>query len=312
MSTAFFHHPDYERHDMGDDHPESPQRLKAIRERLTQTGLMDELLVTEAEEASRDEIRRAHPDSYISQLEQMAPRNGRIMADPDTLMNPHSLRAARLAAGAGVQAVNQVLVNQARNAFCAVRPPGHHAERSRTMGFSFFNNVAIAALHALSFHHLERVAILDFDVHQGNGTIDIFQHDPRVLMCSSFQHPFYPYKHYEGMPGHIINVRLPAGMGSKSYRQAITEGWVEPLEDFQPQLILVSAGFDAHRLDPLADIDLETEDYQWITELITRLAKQHCRGRVVSMLEGGYNLQVLADGVEAHIRTLLEAGRGSV
>ncbi len=312
MSTAFFHHPDCETHDMGDDHPESPKRLQAIRERLTQTGLMDQLLVTEAEEASRDEIRRAHPDSYIDQLEQMAPSNGRIMADPDTMMTPHSLRAARLAAGSGVQAVNQVLVNQARNAFCSIRPPGHHAERSRTMGFSFFNNVAIAALHALSFHHLERVAILDFDVHQGNGTIDIFHHDPRVLMCSSFQHPFYPYKHYHGMPDHVVNVMLKAGTGSEAYRKAISDGWLDALDRFQPQLILVSAGFDAHRLDPLADIELETEDYRWITDTITAVAKVHCRGRVVSMLEGGYNLQVLADGVEAHIRGLMEAGNASV
>ena len=311
MSTAFFHHPDCEAHDMGDDHPESPKRLKAIRDRLTETGLMDQLLVTEAEEASRDELRRAHPDNYIDQLEQMAPTKGRIMADPDTMMTPHSLRAAKLAAGSGVQAVNQVLVNQARNAFCAIRPPGHHAERSRTMGFSFFNNVAVAALHALSFHHLERVAILDFDVHQGNGTIDIFQHDPRVLMCSSFQHPFYPFKHYHGMPDHVMNVMLKAGTKSEAYRQAIIEGWLDALDRFRPQLILVSAGFDAHRLDPLADVELETEDYLWITDTITSVARTHCRGRVVSMLEGGYNLQVLADGVENHVRGLLEAGNPS-
>jgi len=312
MTTAFFHHPDCEAHDMGDGHPESPARLGAIREGLTRSGLMEQLLVTQPEEASRDQLRRAHPDSYIDQLEQMAPARGRVMADPDTAITPHTLRAARLAAGAGVEAVNQVMTNQALNAFCAVRPPGHHAERQRTMGFSFFNNIAIAALHALTFHHLERVAILDFDVHQGNGTVDIFQNDPRVLMCSSFQHPFYPHKHYHGVPDHIINVKLPAGMGSEAYREAISEDWFGAVERFRPQLILVSAGFDAHRLDPLADINLETGDYRWITERITRLAADHCRGRVVSMLEGGYNLQALADSLQAHLEVLLEAGSASV
>ena len=308
MATAYFHHPDCEKHDMGDDHPESPRRLSAIREHLHQKGLWEQLTINEAEEAAHDELRRAHPDSYITQLEQMTPKQGRIMADPDTAMNPHTLRAAKLAAGSGVQAVNQVLTNQARNAFCAIRPPGHHAERSRTMGFSFFNNIAIAALHALSFHHLERVAILDFDVHQGNGTVDIFHHDPRVLMCSSFQHPFYPFKHSHGMPGHILNVPLAQDTDSSTYRQAITEGWFEELAAFSPQLILVSAGFDAHRLDPLADVNLETDDYAWITAEITRLAGELCRGRVVSMLEGGYHIQALTEGVEAHIRGLLAAG----
>ena len=307
MATAYFHHPDCEKHDMGDDHPESPRRLSAIREHLQQTGLWEQLAVNEAEEASHDELRRAHPDSYISQLEQMTPSQGRIMADPDTAMNPHTFRSAKLAAGSGIQAVNQVLTNQARNAFCAIRPPGHHAERNRTMGFSFFNNIAIAALHALTFHHLERVAILDFDVHQGNGTVDIFHHDPRVLLCSSFQHPFYPFKHSHGMPGHILNVPLEPGTDSATYRQAVTDGWFEELAAFKPQLILVSAGFDAHRLDPLADVNLETEDYTWITEEITRLAWELCRGRVVSMLEGGYHLQSLTEGVEAHIRGLIAA-----
>ncbi len=309
MSTAFFSHPDCERHEMGDGHPESPERLVAIREMLERTGLGQELQHNTPEEAAHDQLRLAHPEGYIQQLIQMAPQKGRIMADPDTMMMPHTLRAARLAAGAGVQAVDQVVTGQARNAFCAVRPPGHHAERNTTMGFCFFNNIAVAALHALNFHNLERVAIIDFDVHQGNGTVDIFRGDPRVLFCSSFQHPFFPNRGCYNEPENIVNVPLPAGTDSRDYREAVEARWSQALREFQPQLILVSAGFDAHEQDPLAEFELTTEDFTWVTNLITSLAKELCRGRVVSMLEGGYNLPALAAGVEAHLRGLVEAGR---
>lgn len=309
MSTAFFSHPDCERHEMGDAHPESPERLVAIREMLEKTGLGQQLQLSAPEEASHDQLRLAHPEGYIRQLTQMAPEKGRIMADPDTMMTSFTLRAARLAAGAGVQAVDQVVTGQAQNAFCAVRPPGHHAERNTTMGFCFFNNIAVAALHALNFHNLKKVAIIDFDVHQGNGTVDIFRGDPRVLFCSAFQHPFYPNRGHYNEPANIVNVPLPAGTGSRDYREAVKERWSSALREFQPQLILVSAGFDAHEQDPLAEFELTTEDFTWITELITSLAQELCRGRIVSMLEGGYHLPALAEGVEAHLKGLCEAGK---
>lgn len=312
MSTAFFWHQDAEQHDMGHDHPESPARLRAILDRLQQSGLGQELDWHTPEEVTRKQLELAHAVSYLDQLEQMAPTQGRIMADPDTAMTPFTLRAAKLAAGAAVQAVDAVMSGQAKNAFVAMRPPGHHAERAKTMGFCFYNNIAIAAQHALNFHHLDRVAIVDFDVHQGNGTIDIFRHEPRVMICSSFQHPFYPHTPMHDMREGIVNTPLAAGSRGSDFRRAVEHHWLPNLMAFKPQLILVSAGFDAHRDDPLADLRFENRDYRWITNMINDVARMHARGRVVSLLEGGYNLDVLADGAEAHVQELLSVGKGGL
>ncbi|MFE8072038.1 histone deacetylase family protein [Marinobacteraceae bacterium S3BR75-40.1] len=307
MTTAYITHEDCQRHDMGPEHPESPLRLQAIRERITHDGLAQELDWVEAQEAPRDAILRVHPETYLHQLDIIVPEKGRVFADPDTAIMADTLKAARLAAGSAIQAVDMVLSRQVQNAFCAVRPPGHHAERGKTMGFCFYNNIAIAAAHALSFHNLERVAIVDFDVHQGNGTIDIFQGDPRVLVCSSFQHPFYPNSHFHGLPSNIVNTPLDAYTKGDAFRRRVEKDWLYRLQDFKPQLILISAGFDAHKADPMANLELVEADYRWVTEMIADVAHQSCGGRIVSMLEGGYNLKALAASAEAHIGTLAEA-----
>ncbi|TBW56642.1 histone deacetylase family protein [Marinobacter halodurans] len=305
MTTAFFYHDDFLKHDMGPEHPESPERLKAIISYLADTDLEQELDWVRPEEITRDQLLQVHPESYLSQLDMMQPTRGRVFTDPDTAMMPHTLRAARLAAGANVQAVDMVLSGQSTNAFVAARPPGHHAERGKSMGFCFYNNIALAARHALNFHGLERVAIIDFDVHQGNGTVDIVQGDERVLMCSSFQHPFYPHSHVYRLPENIINTPIAAGTSGADYRRTVEEAWLHRLQDFKPQLVLVSAGFDAHKADPLAELQLDAADYRWLTDLITSIARDYADNRVVSSLEGGYNLKALAEGVAAHLEGLV-------
>ncbi|RMD69569.1 MAG: histone deacetylase family protein, partial [Gammaproteobacteria bacterium] len=225
---------------------------------------------------------------------------GMVILDPDTAMNPHSLKAALRAAGAVVHAVEAVVEGKIKNAFCNVRPPGHHAERARAMGFCIFNNAAVGAAHALSMG-LSRVAICDFDVHHGNGTEDIFRDEPRVLLCSTFQHPFYPFKGADTRSAHIVNVPLPAGTGSEGFREAVKEHWLPALEAFRPEMLLFSAGFDAHRDDPLAGLSLVEEDYAWVTEAILPFSGKGA----VSTLEGGYNLKALGKSAAAHIRMLL-------
>lgn len=309
MTTAFFSHDDCSLHDMGPEHPESPERLSRIISYIEDMELRDKLDWIRPEEATRDQLLLVHPEKYLQQLELMQPTRGRVFTDPDTALMPDTLRAARLAAGANIQAVDMVLSSQVTNAFVCARPPGHHAERSKSMGFCFYNNVALAAMRALTFHHLERVAIIDFDVHQGNGTVDIVQGDERILMCSSFQHPFYPHSHVYRLPENIVNVPVPAGCGGADYRERVSQGWLQRLNDFKPQLILISAGFDAHRLDPMAEMNLETEDYRWLTEILTDVAREHANNRVVSTLEGGYHLRALAESVAAHLEVLIEAGR---
>lgn len=309
MTTAFFSHDDCSLHDMGPEHPESPERLSRIISYIEDMELRDKLDWIRPEEATRDQLLLVHPEKYLQQLELMQPTRGRVFTDPDTALMPDTLRAARLAAGANIQAVDMVLSSQITNAFVCARPPGHHAERSKSMGFCFYNNVALAAMRALTFHHLERVAIIDFDVHQGNGTVDIVQGDERILMCSSFQHPFYPHSHVYRLPENIVNVPVPAGCGGADYRERVSQGWLQRLNDFKPQLILISAGFDAHRLDPMAEMNLETEDYRWLTEILTDVAREHANNRVVSTLEGGYHLRALAESVAAHLEVLIEAGR---
>lgn len=304
MTTAFFSHDDCGKHNMGAEHPESPERISAIVSYLADTELAQTLDWIKPEEITRDQLLSVHPERYLHQLDVMQPTRGRVFTDPDTALMPDSLRAARLAAGANLQAVDMVLSNQVTNAFVCARPPGHHAERSKSMGFCFYNNVALAAMRALNFHRLERVAIVDFDVHQGNGTVDVVQGDERILMCSSFQHPFYPHSHSHCEAENIVNTPIAAGTSALDYRKRVEADWLQRLQDFRPQLILVSAGFDGHRLDPMAELNLEAEDYRWLTDMLTSVAHDHANDRLVSTLEGGYHLTALAQSVTAHLEGL--------
>lgn len=304
MTTGFFSHDDCMKHNMGAEHPESPERLAAIVSYLADTGLEQDLDWVRPDEATRDQLLTVHPERYLHQLDLMQPTRGRVFTDPDTAMMPDTLRAARLAAGASIEAVDMVLSSQLTNAFVCARPPGHHAERSKSMGFCFYNNIALAAMRALTFHHLERVAIIDFDVHQGNGTVDIVGGDERILMCSSFQHPFYPHSHVHRQAENIINTPIPAGTSADEYRKTVEAAWVKRLQDFRPQLVLISAGFDGHRLDPMAELNLEVDDYRWLTEMITSIAADSANDRIISTLEGGYHLKALAESVNAHLEVL--------
>ena len=304
MKTAVYYHQDCTLHNMGDEHPESPLRISAIMDHLQHTGMLKDIDVIQPGEADRSKITRVHPQRYVEQLEALQPNQGRVMVDPDTALSSKSMRAAYLAAGSAIEATDAVLSGQLESTFCAVRPPGHHAERNTTMGFCFFNNVAVAAQHAMDFHDLERIAIVDFDVHQANGTIDIFQEDPRVLVCSSFEYPLYPYSHHAVDRPNIINSPLTAGDSGLQFRRAVERDWLARLQDHKPQLILVSAGFDAHRDDPLANLQLQEQDYHWVTEMIMDVARIYSRNRVVSLLEGGYNLRALSKSVQAHLEGL--------
>jgi acetoin utilization deacetylase AcuC-like enzyme len=308
VRTALLQDPVCNRHVMQPGHPECPERLTAVLARLRESGLADALVTDRPVRPATDEtITRAHPANHLAVLERMVPAEGLRMVDGDTALCPDSLEAARHAAGAAVTAVEDVLAGYYDRAFCAVRPPGHHAESRLAMGFCFLNSVAIAALHALEAGGLERVAILDFDVHHGNGTVEILREDPRVLVCSSFQHPFYPNRMLEPVGEPVVLTPLSAGTGGAGFRRALERDWVPALERHRPELILVSAGFDGHRDDPLAELELLAEDYAWVTRLITTAAAAEAGGRVISLLEGGYDLRALADSVEAHVRGLLEA-----
>ena len=304
MPTGFLTHPLCKAHEMGNWHPECPARLSAIQDQLIASGLAPFLEQIDAPQASLSAIVRAHDPEYVDHLRNRAPERGYFPLDPDTSMNPSSWKAALHAAGAVVEATDRVIGGALANAFCAVRPPGHHARPGTAMGFCLLNNVAIGALHALEVHGLERVAIVDFDVHHGNGTEEIFAGDERVLMASFFQHPFYPYSGTENPANNMVNVPLPAGTNGEKVRAVVEEIWMPRLEQFEPQMILVSAGFDAHREDDLGQMSLVEADYAYMTARLLELAARHCGGRLVSSLEGGYNLSALARSVVAHVRTL--------
>jgi acetoin utilization deacetylase AcuC-like enzyme len=304
MPAAFVTHADCLKHDMGAHHPERPARLTAIEDQLIASGIAQHLQRHEAPLASDEQLARVHPLEYVKAIREAAPRSGTVHLDPDTAMNPWTLQAALRAAGAAVLATDLVLKEKSNAAFCAVRPPGHHACRARPMGFCIFNNVAVAARHAVHAHGLERVAIIDFDVHHGNGTEDIFENDEHVLMASTFQHPFYPYSGTEDPARNMVNVPLPAGAGSKEFRAAVREAWLPALDDFAPELILFSAGFDAHAEDDMAMMRLGDADYGWVTEQVKAIADRHAKGRMVSMLEGGYALSALGRSAVQHIRVL--------
>lgn len=305
MTTAIFSHPVCEQHDMGAGHPECPARLPAIAQALADAGLNEQLEPRTAPQADPETLGLAHPADYVRQIFDAAPREGRARLDGDTSMNPHSLEAARRAAGAAVAAVDAVMAGEVRNAFCQTRPPGHHAERAQAMGFCLFGNVAIAAKHALEHHGLERVAIVDFDVHHGNGTEDLVKGDPRILFCSSFMHPHYPGYFGKNVPGMRINSPLEGGADSAAFRALLESEWLPALRAQRPQMVFISAGFDAHRDDPLGGLALLEEDFHWATAQFVQLAAEFAEGRLVSCLEGGYNLGALGRSAAAHVRALL-------
>ncbi|MBP6895084.1 MAG: histone deacetylase family protein [Pseudacidovorax sp.] len=316
-NTGYYTHRDFWKHEMGRGHPECPERLDAIEDRLLVTGVADALERHDDDIplATLAQITRAHSAEHMERLEALAqrlvadaPAGGPDHApvDPDTSLCRGTLLAARRAAGAAIAATDAVMGGQLQNAFCAVRPPGHHACREQAMGFCFLNNVAIAARHALDEHGISRVAVVDFDVHHGNGTEDILAGDPRVLMVGIFQHPFYPFSGTDHPADNMVNVPIPAYTRGMDVREMIEAVWMPRLEAFRPELLIVSAGFDAHREDELGQLGLNENDYIWITSRIREVADRHAKGRIVSMLEGGYNLDALARSVEAHVRVLAD------
>ncbi|MFO1379564.1 MAG: histone deacetylase family protein [Chitinivorax sp.] len=302
--TAYISHPDCLLHDMGAHHPESPDRLRAIDDQLIANGVMDFLLHTEAPLVEHEQLARVHASRYLDLLEQSSPAHGVHHLDPDTAMTPHTLQAARRASGGVIRAVDLVMRKQAPNAFCAVRPPGHHAESRKAMGFCFYNNIAVGVAHALTEYRLQRVAVIDFDVHHGNGTEEIFHDNDKVLMASIFQHPFYPYSGDVPKGRNMVNVPLKAGTRGDGFRQAVTDHWLPALEAFKPQLIFISAGFDAHLEDDMGSLGLVEADYAWVTRELMAVADRHAEGRIVSSLEGGYDLSALSRSVVAHIKAL--------
>ena len=306
MSTAIFTHPDCIRHDMGEWHPESPARLQAIEDQLILARLDGLIERREAQAATLEAVARNHTDEEIARVRDNVPREvGELYPlDGDTLLCAYSYKAALGAAGAALAATDAVLAGELANAFCAIRPPGHHARPTEPMGFCLFNNVAIAALHALDVHGLERVAIIDFDVHHGNGTAETFRDDTRVLMASFFQYPLYPYSEPEPVTANRVNIPVPARSKGEVVRQLVSEHWLPALHAFQPQMIFISAGFDAHRDDDLGGMGLVEADYAWITGQIMDVARLYAKGRIVSCLEGGYNLSALGRSVVAHVKAL--------
>lgn len=305
MAIAYISHPECLRHDTGEGHPENARRISVIEDQLIATGLLDVLRNFDAPEVTADQLRRVHTPAYLVAMEAMAPESGYVRVDPDTVISQGSLQAARRAAGAVVAATDLVVSGEAESAFCAVRPPGHHAESQRGMGFCLYNNIAVGAAHALEEHGLTKVAILDFDVHHGNGTEDIFKDDNRVLFCSTFQHPFYPFTALLEPADNRVNVPLDASAASDEFRAAVTDHWLPALDKFAPEMVFVSAGFDAHRDDDMSQVNLTDADFTWVTEQIVEVAAKSASGRVVSALEGGYELRSLARCVETHIRVLM-------
>ena len=307
MLAAFITHADCARHEMGPGHPECPERLAAIQDHLLIKGLLDYMSPYDAPLATAAQLGRAHATMYVQELLAASPAEGHRQVDPDTAMCPHTVQAALRAAGAAVQATDLVLAGEASAAFCCVRPPGHHAERAAAMGFCFFNNVAVGIRHALDEHGLQRVALIDFDVHHGNGSEDIFRGDERVLMCSIFERGLYPFTGDDAVGPNMVNVGLPSRSGGEAFRTAVTQRWLPALDAFKPQLIYISAGFDAHREDDMGNLGLVEADYEWVTQQLMAVAKRHCGGRIVSCLEGGYVLSPLARSVAAHVKVLIGA-----
>lgn len=307
VKGAYLSHPSSLLHDMGEGHPERPDRVTAVYDALAAAGLMDRLRQIEAPAATDDQILRVHSEAHLQRLVQASPQEGVVQLDADTAMNEHSLSAARHAAGALVRAVETVVHGEADRAFCNVRPPGHHAEARQAMGFCLFNSVAVGAAHALDACGLSRVAIVDFDVHHGNGTEDIFAEDSRVIMVSTFQTPLYPGSGNNPLGPNMHNVGLPPGADGNALRRAVEQVWAPAIAAFKPELIMISAGFDAHIDDPLAQLNFTEDDFAWVTRWLVEQSKRWCRGRIVSTLEGGYSLDALGRSASAHVGALLQA-----
>jgi acetoin utilization deacetylase AcuC-like enzyme len=306
LQTAYISHQECHKHDTGVDHPETAWRLSAIEDQLISTGLFDVLRYYDAPEVTEEQLLRVHSRKHLETLKSCSPGSGYARLDPDTVIGPDSMGAALRAAGAVVAAVDLIMDGKAKDAFCCVRPPGHHAERNRAMGFCLYNNIAVGAAHALEVHGLQRIAIVDFDVHQGNGTEEIFQNENRVLFCSIFQHPFFPFTQpLENAPNRI-NVALEATAKSEEFRAAVSDHWLPALEKFQPEMVFISAGFDAHQDDDMSHVSLNDADFRWVSEKIVEVAAASASGRIVSVLEGGYELNSLSRCVEGHLRVLME------
>lgn len=305
MPVTIFTHPDCLKHEMGFGHPESPQRLQAIIAALKSAPFADQLVWKTPPQATKEALIRVHDPAYVDSIFSHAPKSGYLRLDPDTAMNPYTLSAALYAAGACVAAVDEVFQDHAKHVFCCVRPPGHHAEPNSAMGFCFFNNIAVGIAQALEKYHCQRVALVDFDVHHGNGSESMFFNQPKVLFWSSFQHPFYPGVSLSHKPSHIHLCPLSAGTKSAVFRGHVNQELIPLLETFKPECIFISAGFDAHQLDPLANINLVAADYAFITQELCRIAEKYSKGRLISSLEGGYHLQALAESVVAHVQTML-------
>ncbi len=302
--TALLTHPDCVRHEIAPGHPEQPARIGAVLDELERQGLQPEQIA--APEAEKSHLILAHPESYVDRIYDASPESGSVQLDADTAMNEYSLRAALLAAGAGIKAVDLVAGGEFDNSFCCVRPPGHHAEESTAMGFCFFGSIAIAALYALQKDGINKVAIIDFDVHHGNGTEDLIGEHEDIFFCSSFQYPLYPGKFGKNVPGRKINIPLDAGCDGATFKKTMRSDCLQALSAFKPDMILISAGFDAHRDDPLAGLNLLEEDFAWITSELRTIADEFSNGKIVSMLEGGYNLAALGRSAAAHVKELMK------
>jgi acetoin utilization deacetylase AcuC-like enzyme len=308
MLSAYITHPSGLLHEMGSGHPECPERVSAINDSLLARGLLDLMLPYTAPAATLAQVHRVHDALYVAELVAAVPESGYHFVDPDTAMNRHTLDAAWHAAGAAVLAAELVARGEVASAFCNVRPPGHHATRHQAMGFCFFNNVAVGIAHALAECGMQRVALVDFDAHHGNGSEDILAGDERVLMVSTFERGLYPFCGEDARGPNLCNVGLEPRSGSDALRTAVTERWLPALDAFRPEMVFVSAGFDAHRDDDMARLGWVDADYIWLTRQIVAVAERHAQGRIVSLLEGGYVLPVLAQAVAAHVKVLIGAG----
>jgi acetoin utilization deacetylase AcuC-like enzyme len=306
MTITLISHKDCLLHDPGQWHPESSKRLQAISQKLSASNFVDHIIHEEAPMATHEQLLYVHDEDYIDSIFQMAPKEERINLDADTAMNPHTLSAALRAAGAVIKGVDLVMTHKSQHVFCNIRPPGHHAERGKAMGFCFFNNLAIGVAHALAHYHLKRIAIVDFDVHRGNGTEDIFQNNKRVLICSSYEFFLYPYHLAQPNADNIIYIPLSPGSAGSEFRKEVTKYGLHEIEAFEPELIFFSAGFDGHKNDTISSLKLTEEDYYWITKQVKQIADRYSQGRIISVLEGGYALDVLGDCVAAHLQALIE------